>query len=446
MGIDESPHFFDCNDNGLSDACDIATGTSEDDNGNGIPDECEPDAWYVDDDASNDPGPGDPTVSDPLEDGSLEHPFDAIQEAIDVAFHGQDVAVFDGTYTGMGNKNLDLDLKAITVRSQNGCPEACIIDCDGDGRAFLFHREMSDSVVEGFTITGGYAQRGSAIYCVSGSPTITSCMITGNTVYGVWLSGGGAGVYCYNSSPTIANCRIAENSALNSVGGGIRCSDNGSPTIINCAITQNIAEHGGGIFCYGSGPTITNYTITGNTATDYGGGINCYQYETSPTITNCTFTGNSAGIGGAVYCHYYSYTTITNCILWADAPDELCVSSSSSPVITYCDVQGGWPGVGNIDAAPCFVDPADDFHLLLASPCLDAGSNAAVPPDLTIDLDGKPRIIDGNSDGQAVVDMGAYERRTVEEPDQLHLAGPIPNQVPVGDTRARSTRWCRQTS
>jgi hypothetical protein len=41
--------------------------------------------YFVDDDANNDPGPGDPNISDPLEDGSRQHPFDAIQEAINAA-------------------------------------------------------------------------------------------------------------------------------------------------------------------------------------------------------------------------------------------------------------------------------------------------------------------------------------------------------------------------
>ncbi len=39
--------------------------------------------WYVDDDAPNDPGPGDPDISDPLEDGTADHPFDAIQVSPD---------------------------------------------------------------------------------------------------------------------------------------------------------------------------------------------------------------------------------------------------------------------------------------------------------------------------------------------------------------------------
>jgi len=43
------------------------------------------------------------------------------------------------------------------------------------------------------------------------------------------------------------------------------------------------------------------------------------------------------------------------------------------------------------------------------SPCIDTGSNDAVPEDVTTDLDGNPRIVDGDGDSVATVDMGAYE-------------------------------------
>jgi len=90
----------------------------------------------------------------------------------------------------------------------------------------------------------------------------------------------------------------------------------------------------------------------------------------------------------------------------------------SPAVITSSLVQGGWPGEGNIDADPLFVDPDgaddvtgtldDDFRLNEGSPCIDAGDNAA--PELPArDLDGNPRVADGNGDIVAVVDMGAYE-------------------------------------
>ena len=85
---------------------------------------------HVDDDAPNDPGPGDSSISDPLEDGSAAHPFDAIQEGINGATTGSSVLVADGLYSGEGNRDLSFLGKKIDVRSVNG-PENCTIDCQG---------------------------------------------------------------------------------------------------------------------------------------------------------------------------------------------------------------------------------------------------------------------------------------------------------------------------
>ena len=79
-------------------------------------------------------------------------------------------------------------------------------------------------------------------------------------------------------------------------------------------------------------------------------------------------------------------------------------------MVTYSDIEGGYTGTGNIDANPLFVNPAaNDYHLQPTSPCIDVGSNAAVPSWLTTDYEGDPRIWDGDGDGNAVVDMGADE-------------------------------------
>ena len=86
--------------------------------------------WYVDDDAPGDPGPGDPSVSDPLENGTEDHPFDAIQEAIDASSDADTVLVSDGTYTEHGNRDIDFGGRLIAVRSENG-PESCTVDCQG---------------------------------------------------------------------------------------------------------------------------------------------------------------------------------------------------------------------------------------------------------------------------------------------------------------------------
>ena len=71
--------------------------------------------------------------------GNPNKPFKTIQKGIDVAVSGEDtVQVADGTYTGLGNKNLDFKGKAITVTSENGT-ELTIIDCEDNGRGFYFH-------------------------------------------------------------------------------------------------------------------------------------------------------------------------------------------------------------------------------------------------------------------------------------------------------------------
>ena len=71
--------------------------------------------------------------------------------------------------------------------------------------------------------------------------------------------------------------------------------------------------------------------------------------------------------------------------------------------MAYSNIQGGWPGTGNINTDPLFVDLANgDLHLSSGSPCINAGDDAAVPKGTTTDLDGNPRFI-------GTVDMGAYE-------------------------------------
>ena len=60
-----------------------------------------------------------------------------IQAGIDGAVDGDTILVADGTYTGDGNKDIDFTGKAIVVISENGT-ENCVIDCEDDGRGFIF--------------------------------------------------------------------------------------------------------------------------------------------------------------------------------------------------------------------------------------------------------------------------------------------------------------------
>jgi len=338
--------------------------------------------------------------------------YSTIQGGIDAASNGDTVMVADGTYKGEGNKNLDFKGKAITVQSENGA-QKCIIDCENEGRGFYFHSgEGADSVVSGFTITNGNESitsisGGAGIYCSSSSPTITDCIVSNNRTS--FMGGGGGGIFCSSSSPTITNSIIIGNVAsgmYGASGGGISCAFDSCPTITNCTVSNNTAYgSGGGISCSSSSPTITNCIISGNVSygrySGYGGGISCGS-SSSPTITNCTVSNNTAtgmsGYGGGIW-FFSSSPTITNSIFWSNSPDEIDCDSTSSVTFTYSDIKGGYTGLGNIDADPLFVG-GGAYQLTASSPCIDRGTSSGAP---STDIDGKPRP------QGAGYDMGAYE-------------------------------------
>ena len=144
--------------------------------------------------------------------------------------------------------------------------------------------------------------------------SITTGVDTTTIINGFTIRNGSAydagGIYCNGSSPTISGNTITDNTSTWG-GGGIECYMYSSPTIIGNTITNNTTPYGGGIECVSnSSPNITGNTIDSNTAT-YGGGIYCNN--SSPTITYNTITGNTATFhGGGIDCWTNSSPTITN--------------------------------------------------------------------------------------------------------------------------------------
>jgi hypothetical protein len=194
--------------------------------------------------------------------------------------------------------------------------------------------------------------------------TISHITVTnGNIPY----SGDGAGIYCFAASPTIEYCTIRDNTVGQfGMGAGITCHYNASPTIRYCV-------------------------LSGNTAGDWGGGMWCHN-NANPIIENCVFYGNSGYWGGGIF--FSTNPIIKNCIFWNNFPDQIHNVIGGAEV-TYCDVMGGYMGVGNIDADPLFADSANgNFQITWAnfpipdstkSPCIDAGDpNSPLDPDNTI--------------------------------------------------------------
>jgi hypothetical protein len=444
----------------------------------------EPRTLYVDDNADGDPGPSDPAVSDPLEDGTQAHPFDAIQEAIDTAWNSETILVLDGTYTGGGNRDIDFKGKAIMVRSENG-PENCIIHsqgvhvscqdpygAEGHHRGFYFHSgETQGSTVSGFTITGGCKLYGGGIHCYRASPTIINNRIIGNTTSFESCGGLGGGIYCYESSPMITNCTISRNWA-GALGGGVCLYNNSCATIINCTITNNWVSRpaysgygdedtaGGGISCYNSSPKIINCTIAGN-GCEWGSGVYCLI--SSVSLLNCTIWGNRGRYGGGLCCHTGSDLTLTNCIVADNLVDRTASAIYGGPVIlrncimwdniggsrvpgwiagsveaSYSCIQGGWSGEGNINQDPQFVCPGViDFTRAVT---LYFGGFAREMPDFIVEMPdyhlqpGSPCIDAGDN---TVVPAGITtdldgNPRFVDDPNTLDKGKGTPPIVDMG--------------
>jgi hypothetical protein len=305
-----------------------------------------------------------------------------------------------------------------------------------------------------FTITGGNANgaefpmgTGGGMLNMYASPTVTSCVFEDNS------GGSGGGMSNYWSSPQVADCTFRGNTGspdgsggamvnfvadtvvtdcifeYNSAGsGGAVVNDTSYPTVIRSAFEGNSADSGGAMLNYVSSPTVTNSEFEGNSA-GYGGAI-YDDYNSGPALTNCVFSCNTGTFGEVMYTGLGTFPRFSSCTLLGDSalPSVGISEDFSSPVVTvensvfwgfttpiagdatvvHSDVQGGYEGTGNIDADPLFVSTTD-LHLQSISPCIDTGSNDAVPDDVTTDLDGNPRIVDGNGDTTATVDMGSYE-------------------------------------
>ncbi|MCJ7728969.1 MAG: right-handed parallel beta-helix repeat-containing protein, partial [Sedimentisphaerales bacterium] len=261
----------------------------------------------------------------------------------------------------------------------------------------------STAILDGFTITAGYNDlyaepeylgAGGGMFNRNGSPTVTNCTFIGN--YGMWWGGGG--MYNEMSSPTITDCAFLGNySEMGGFGSAILNYMDCYPTLINCIFSGNQPDSFG---------TVNNYGVC------------------SPTLINCTFSSNYSG---GIYNYENSNPTLTNCIFWGNAGDQIHNEMGSSPIVSYCDVQYGWSGTGNIDADPLFVDADgpdnvvgtedDNLRLKSGSPCIDAGDSNAVPGGVVTDLDGLPRFFDDTATADTgngtppIVDMGAYEYR-----------------------------------
>jgi parallel beta-helix repeat protein len=359
-----------------------------------------------------------------------------IQAGIDAAYNGDTVLVAPGTYL----ENINFHGKGITVTSSGG-PDLTVIDGNQAGAVVTFASgENLSAVLNGFSLRNGYNSNGGGIVINQTSPTITNNKISGNRA-DAW----GGGIYLASASPLIKNNVINANNS--SYGGGISVQYGGSPQILGNEISDNKASSSGGAIALWvpAAATIQGNTLKNNSAGNYGGGIWSGITQSTVTVLQNLIVNNKAGTGAGTYSTSAGDSYINNTMVNNDSiqggsvyiPDALFVNNivvgGSSPAAMYRSSSSlskfsynivysssgapydtaGSPDQsgsnGNLSADPRLSNMQLGYYgLRVDSPAIDAGSAAALSLPAT-DFGGMPRIADGNGDGTATLDMGAYE-------------------------------------
>ena len=326
--------------------------------------------------------------------------YTGIQKAIDGAHNGDVILVNPGVYF----ESINFKGRAITLSSTNPADpdvvKATVIHASGRSSVVTFATgETSNSILAGFTISGGYGTLnaafgdtiywGGGIYCYRASPTILGNVITGNSAPkgDLGIFGYGSGIACIESDALITRNRMTANSGY--AGGGI-LTYLGKARIVSNLIYSNSVVAGGGAALV-SGTQFRNNTLAGNTA-EAGGNV----YTASDSTGQCLLTDN-------IICY-----AIKGGGIYADSGADLTQTAFNN---VWNNSGGDYPegtnrtGLnGNLSQDPDFVDPANnDYRLRDVSPCINAGDPKFQPAAGELDFYGGARLYAGR------VDIGAAE-------------------------------------
>jgi len=389
-------------------------------------------------------GPGAGTLSVDANGTGRVFTFDSINNQQTFSIYG--LTLTGGVVTGSGgaiwlDQGDTLNVSVCTISGNSATSH-------GGG---IINLSGSTLILSSVTVTGNSADYRSGGIAVSGTGTFTNILVSGNSA----PNGGGIG---NSGTLTLSNSTISSN-LVSTSGGGI--TNTGTFTLENVTLSDNTANNsGGGIYINAGDVTLNDVTFSGNTANSVGGGIG---NAGTLVITNSIFTDNEAGWGGGIW--NFNPATLTNVTLSSNtASNGGGIYNAGTLTITNCTIAynvatatgGGIENTaagsttlrntivsnnvsggncnGAITSEGCNLEDADSCsfqqtgdlfntdpllgtlqdnggptytHALQSgSPAIDAGNNASSP---ATDQRGIARPQDGNGDGVAVCDIGAFE-------------------------------------
>ncbi|MBN2341269.1 MAG: hypothetical protein JXX29_09380 [Deltaproteobacteria bacterium] len=363
---------------------------------------------------------------------------------------GAEGAVLDGFTIRGGNANGDAE----TYRSNGGGLLARGVSVTVSNCIFTENQAVVDGggmwmssrygrVVDSVFVTN-HALNGAGLTLASAGQEMEGMRVINVAFQNNVADGNGGGLYVAVVSPRIGGCTFIENTAVE--GGGVFAIATNQPVFSRCIFDGNMAVNGAGMFNAGSDSLVDNSLFAGNRATEAGGGVSNASYATSPSgpagtsnavFRNCTFVENEAAEDASAMDNRVGDVSMFNSVVWGNVSNAVGIDVPVATFSLYATfmvdqtlIQNGCANDTNVvcgeavfDSDPRFVNAgAEDWRLSADSICVDAGDSQAVSADwldvdadgnigenISVDLGGAPRIADGNQNGEAVVDLGAYE-------------------------------------
>ena len=341
-----------------------------------------------------------------------------------VVIDGGDTITLDGTgitsgmiwIFGSATALPDVTFRHITIANGN-----ITTGLNAGGAIQNFGKLTLDTV----TLSGNKSAGSGAIFqepctgCLTPSLTATHSLFQNNTPGSgtISIQGGIAAIedstFSGNSASGAAAIEVYSNATFKVDVAIDRCTFSGNSGSFAGAIAIELLNPGSAV-------AITNCTFTGNTVASGGHGSAIYVGASPVTITNCTIAGNSGP--GAVYID--AGTSISNTILASNTGGN-CAFGAGVTFTGSHDLQFGDSTCSGVPVADPHLGPlagnggaTQTMALGAGSPAIDAGDGVVAPPT---DQRGQPRM-DGNHDGIAAPDIGAYEAPGPTAPQRRHLA------------------------